>query len=148
MEASRQQIICPTRSQSSRASNCKSTIWPPRCLVAGKSTIVHRPTRIGITLKHGRPILRNMTMCTQAMPGNVTNAYSQWFLQAPFTRSKKPPPSLEKPSTASATRFWPFLHGRVKQATRSEEHTSELQSRGHLVCRLLLEKKKETHDTI
>src|SRR5690625_5520120 len=27
-------------------------------------------------------------------------------------------------------------------AGRSEEHTSELQSRGHLVCRLLLEKKK------
>src|SRR5437870_10380762 len=27
---------------------------------------------------------------------------------------------------------------------RSEEHTSELQSRGHLVCRLLLEKKKPT----
>src|SRR5439155_13313488 len=29
---------------------------------------------------------------------------------------------------------------------RSEEHTSELQSRGHLVCRLLLEKKKITSD--
>src|SRR5690625_7007553 len=29
---------------------------------------------------------------------------------------------------------------------RSEEHTSELQSRGHLVCRLLLEKKKNTAD--
>src|SRR5439155_26009922 len=28
-------------------------------------------------------------------------------------------------------------------ALRSEEHTSELQSRGHLVCRLLLEKKKK-----
>src|SRR2546422_3655670 len=28
--------------------------------------------------------------------------------------------------------------------TRSEEHTSELQSRLHLVCRLLLEKKKNT----
>src|SRR5437870_9825663 len=28
---------------------------------------------------------------------------------------------------------------------RSEEHTSELQSRGHLVCRLLLEKKKTTY---
>src|SRR5439155_17323392 len=28
-------------------------------------------------------------------------------------------------------------------AIRSEEHTSELQSRGHLVCRLLLEKKKK-----
>src|SRR5690625_7047031 len=28
------------------------------------------------------------------------------------------------------------------ERSRSEEHTSELQSRGHLVCRLLLEKKK------
>src|SRR5690625_6523052 len=31
---------------------------------------------------------------------------------------------------------------------RSEEHTSELQSRGHLVCRLLLEKKKIRHKGI
>src|SRR2546422_6784933 len=31
----------------------------------------------------------------------------------------------------------------VAQACRSEEHTSELQSRLHLVCRLLLEKKKD-----
>src|SRR5690625_5558386 len=30
---------------------------------------------------------------------------------------------------------------------RSEEHTSELQSRGHLVCRLLLEKKKPETNT-
>src|SRR5690625_5971296 len=30
-----------------------------------------------------------------------------------------------------------------KDVPRSEEHTSELQSRGHLVCRLLLEKKKD-----
>src|SRR5437870_11458706 len=30
---------------------------------------------------------------------------------------------------------------------RSEEHTSELQSRGHLVCRLLLEKKKKKKRT-
>src|SRR3989442_9634962 len=32
--------------------------------------------------------------------------------------------------------------GRVAARLRSEEHTSELQSRPHLVCRLLLEKKK------
>src|SRR5439155_11359071 len=30
----------------------------------------------------------------------------------------------------------------ITPSQRSEEHTSELQSRGHLVCRLLLEKKK------
>src|SRR5690606_40046683 len=32
-------------------------------------------------------------------------------------------------------------------ANRSEEHTSELQSRENLVCRLLLEKKKKKHDS-
>src|SRR3712207_7095833 len=32
-------------------------------------------------------------------------------------------------------------------ALRSEEHTSELQSRQYLVCRLLLEKKKKNHRT-
>src|SRR5690625_6937305 len=31
---------------------------------------------------------------------------------------------------------------------RSEEHTSELQSRGHLVCRLLLEKKNRTRNNV
>src|SRR5699024_11958510 len=33
-------------------------------------------------------------------------------------------------------------------STRSEEHTSELQSRFDLVCRLLLEKKKQTTDLV
>src|SRR2546422_5303623 len=56
------------------------------------------------------------------------------------------------PSTICRPRGGP--HGRRDSATRrgphgglsmrSEEHTSELQSRLHLVCRLLLEKKKET----
>src|SRR2546429_6696108 len=36
----------------------------------------------------------------------------------------------------------------ARRSKRSEEHTSELQSRLHLVCRLLLEKKKScAHDT-
>src|SRR5207253_5285192 len=44
---------------------------------------------------------------------------------------------------ASSAR-WNLLPGRAGRfpSPRSEEHTSELQSRGHLVCRLLLEKKK------
>src|SRR3712207_6898003 len=47
------------------------------------------------------------------------------------------------------------LKGRVMEyvhtcyrVLRSEEHTSELQSRQYLVCRLLLEKKKKTHNSI
>src|SRR5690554_7640210 len=35
------------------------------------------------------------------------------------------------------------LMEQMGQGSRSEEHTSELQSRPHLVCRLLLEKKKQ-----
>src|SRR5690625_6422675 len=42
---------------------------------------------------------------------------------------------------SSPIKWWPTIT--ESNATfRSEEHTSELQSRGHLVCRLLLEKKK------
>src|SRR5205809_5705895 len=39
--------------------------------------------------------------------------------------------------------IWPTL--RAGAIYRSEEHTSELQSRLHLVCRLLLEKKNNVH---
>src|SRR5439155_14136535 len=40
------------------------------------------------------------------------------------------------------------LGARRLTAERSEEHTSELQSRGHLVCRLLLEKKKSNQSDL
>src|SRR2546429_3882635 len=43
-----------------------------------------------------------------------------------------------------ARRCPPNLRHTRRGGNRSEEHTSELQSRLHLVCRLLLEKKKNT----
>src|SRR5690625_5521722 len=45
----------------------------------------------------------------------------------------------------TAPTFGPTIADRpcILPSIRSEEHTSELQSRGHLVCRLLLEKKKK-----
>src|SRR5690554_7220621 len=48
----------------------------------------------------------------------------------------------ENDMCARARKFGKRLHGRFHVPVRSEEHTSELQSRPHLVCRLLLEKKK------
>src|SRR5437870_8723646 len=42
----------------------------------------------------------------------------------------------------------PGVPTRLTCSLRSEEHTSELQSRGHLVCRLLLEKKKNKHNKL
>src|SRR2546429_5293518 len=42
-------------------------------------------------------------------------------------------------------RIWQSARGGGFPSARSEEHTSELQSRLHLVCRLLLEKKKNMY---
>src|SRR5689334_24683340 len=38
--------------------------------------------------------------------------------------------------------YWRTMRNELNRQKRSEEHTSELQSQFHLVCRLLLEKKK------
>src|SRR5687768_17701002 len=51
-------------------------------------------------------------------------------------------PLCHRHGSGRAVQQWP-----VVEAMRSEEHTSELQSRLHLVCRLLLEKKNNKLDT-
>src|SRR5699024_12867659 len=65
----------------------------------------------------------------------------------PTRRSSDPAPILPRPDQPFyASRLCPQVRhsrGRELGNPRSEEHTSELQSRFDLVCRLLLEKKKE-----
>src|SRR2546422_8390802 len=56
-----------------------------------------------------------------------------------ISTSTRSPPA----SRAAAFRTAPSTRTRPASINRSEEHTSELQSRLHLVCRLLLEKKKK-----
>src|SRR2546421_5608221 len=54
-------------------------------------------------------------------------------------------PAVSTPSLYRS-KVWVFVWREPYQAkTRSEEHTSELQSRSDLVCRLLLEKKKKIY---
>src|SRR5690606_41000031 len=53
-----------------------------------------------------------------------------------------PPRRWQYPSRAYC---WPTISVSAATTPRSEEHTSELQSRENLVCRLLLEKKKKKH---
>src|SRR3712207_7600139 len=50
--------------------------------------------------------------------------------------------AADREASADTTRSAPATHRRTRRSCRSEEHTSELQSRQYLVCRLLLEKKK------
>src|SRR3712207_8362876 len=70
----------------------------------------------------------------------------------PISAQPSPPGREETPSwwsrlgstsTSRPTARWRW----TRPAGRSEEHTSELQSRQYLVCRLLLEKKKKKHPT-
>src|SRR5207253_7082096 len=71
------------------------------------------------------------------------------FLQIISDQAKAATAGLERPGLLQMSRLHPSSETLVPSRYaiadvehRSEEHTSELQSRGHLVCRLLLEKKK------
>src|SRR5437899_10719944 len=70
-----------------------------------------------------------------ATPEIYTLSYTTLFRSShPAARRRPPSPT----STASRR-----SNRRSRRRSRSEEHTSELQSLRHLVCRLLLEKKKK-----
>src|SRR2546422_8533512 len=69
-------------------------------------------------------------------PRSTLFPYTTLFRSRPPERYHRPRLYSQNPMTASAA--W---------LLRSEEHTSELQSRLHLVCRLLLEKKKKKQRT-
>src|SRR5687768_18239544 len=79
-------------------------------------------------------------------PGTRRPARSDAVSNASSSAGRPTPPARRRRSTRSRPSrmraVWPRL--RAVASWRSEEHTSELQSRLHLVCRLLLEKKKET----
>src|SRR2546429_3014752 len=76
------------------------------------------------------------------LPGTVTICDSQdWASTTIWASTWQVEPSIlhwTMPNSSDS-----FAISNVKIPSRSEEHTSELQSRLHLVCRLLLEKKKE-----
>src|SRR5258708_23994478 len=67
--------------------------------------------------------------------------------RAPENRASARPLILRSATDAShcADRNWARVNG---FSQRSEEHTSELQSPDHLVCRLLLEKKKKRNQEV
>src|SRR2546425_4897390 len=85
--------------------------------------MIRRPPRS--TLFPYTTLFRSLNLIT---PDNVKNLEIRWVYQAR---------TLEKFETT------PLV---VDGVMRSEEHTSELQSLAYLVCRLLLEKKKQEQD--
>src|SRR5437870_8657445 len=76
--------------------------------------------------------------CTSC-PAEASSIFSPLLWRASPRR-----PGSSVPPIVSESLRGDAQHGILSDAQpRSEEHTSELQSRGHLVCRLLLEKKKK-----
>src|SRR3712207_7757893 len=78
--------------------------------------------------------------------------WSNWWSRSARRTSSTPRPgargSWRQPDRGVRSRRTIGSGSRSTTPSRSEEHTSELQSRQYLVCRLLLEKKKKTPTTI
>src|SRR5205814_6000647 len=111
---------CTGRRQTKRSSICRNAtlsdrIPPPTGVVSGP-LIPTRYSRNASTVSSGSQ-LSNLSFA--AWPANTSN-HATFFLP-------------------------PYAFSIAASKTRSEEHTSELQSLRHLVCRLLLEKKKKKH---
>src|SRR2546429_6963029 len=106
------------KSRSSTPSSAYAII-PPRN-APGDPALAHFEHRMSITMKMPSTATgTNMPFCPPPCPIASTNCVM-------------PKPKMKR-----------ILAPKISR--RSEEHTSELQSRLHLVCRLLLEKKKHRH---
>src|SRR5258708_18897279 len=84
------------------------------------------PSKLGYTISSGAPT------CTSEKRASLTRVRRRG-VPTPGPRTNKSPTSVGVERTRAM---------RPPTEVRSEEHTSELQSPDHLVCRLLLEKKK------
>src|SRR3712207_7789966 len=81
-------------------------------------------------------------------PRSTLFPYTTLFRSAFSPRSRRYSESLAKTSRSALLNPLPFVPestGRARHPDQIGEHTSELQSRQYLVCRLLLEKKKQPH---
>src|SRR3712207_8269168 len=76
-------------------------------------------------------------------PRSTLFPYTTLFQSGSSTRGSPRTPPLPPVSLPRAARTSPTSPATPPPASRSEEHTSELQSCQYLVCRLLLEKKKK-----
>src|SRR2546422_7597054 len=80
-------------------------------------------------------------------PRSTLFPYTTLFRSYPVKALSAIPKQALLTVTGSGMLGVPGIAARTFAAVRSEEHTSELQSRLHLVCRLLLEKKKKIRKT-
>src|SRR5438445_8420773 len=90
---------------------------------------------------HSFPTRRSSDLATAESLRSIASVY--WIRSlVPIDRNFSRDTKAGSVNAAAGTSIIP------PTATRSEEHTSELQSRQYLVCRLLLEKKNQAEDVV
>src|SRR5690625_5853674 len=130
-------MLARPRSASSRAT--RRPLWlsaTPRLMATLVLPTPPLPPLTAITCTVSLAISRPLSNihCSATPLALVLTAWSPWSW---------PGPAVARPAAAAAPGRWQRPPGSGHWPARSEEHTSELQSRGHLVCRLLLEKKNK-----
>src|SRR5207253_6888861 len=103
------------------------------------------PLSLSLTPPHPTsPLFPYTTLFRSTLPitvdvDDMRRVRINWEEASPRDRGQDPPP----PPLPDYGDLPDDVIDEEQDDDRSEEHTSELQSRGHLVCRLLLEKKKK-----
>src|SRR6266478_1681939 len=95
------------------------------------------------TARQGAALCRRSGRADRAMWDRSNARLQPASAAARFSRIR-PPARSSRQWSAPFVRLEPFRAPDTARRSRSEEHTSELQSQSNLVCRLLLEKKKKT----
>src|SRR5687768_18392431 len=101
---------------------------------------------VKLCLHTGRSTAGTQVSCRQFLYYFIVFRRTRSFTLFPYTTLFRSPPYPPSPPPVATTRWQGTTTG--IGFDRSEEHTSELQSRLHLVCRLLLEKKNATSGSI
>src|SRR5262245_18038265 len=112
----------------SEVNPARVSLTPEAIRQAGISTQVIRRSPLAVML--------SLTARLSSVPETNAEMEARLATQAAQTRFQRASSALERARKLFADKVAPA------KAVRSEEHTSELQSLRHLVCRLLLEKKK------
>src|SRR2546422_4579479 len=111
------------------------TLVPGLTYVPERDAIGVDPKRRGAFIDAALPLLRRLW---------AGETVSHDGAGGRFRDGKRPPLPVQQPLEVWLGGTAPAALERCGRLSRSEEHTSELQSRLHLVCRLLLEKKKKS----
>src|SRR5690348_13747972 len=118
------------------------------CAMLAAATVSAPPRVRGSCWSRGTAIDPHSVVCTiRAIVETASTGYCPMLVSPDSITASAPSRTALATSDASARvgRELSIIESSICVATRSEEHTSELQSPVHLVCRLLLEKKKQKY---